>query len=92
MAGIGQVATKIGEGILGTPSGEQQDAEKRQQEMDKMAQEQQAKLDEQQKAIDAQRKSQQDILNAKKKRMLQASSGQSGLLNLNPTSQDSILG
>lgn len=68
------------------------DEDRRRVEAERRANEQAAKLAEQQKAIDAQKKAEQDELNARKKRMVQAESGTSGLLNLNPEKQSSILG
>ncbi|MBL0333757.1 MAG: hypothetical protein IPP65_13245 [Chlorobi bacterium] len=92
MSGVGNVFTKVGEGIFGNESGEERDLRRRKEESDRLAKDNAAKLEEQKKAIDAQKKSEEQALNAKKKRMAQASSGGSSLLNFNPESGSSILG
>lgn len=87
------VGSFLGSTLLGyNPHDIRAEQDRQRVEAERKANEQAAKLAEQQKAIDAQKKAEQDELNARKKRMVQAESGTSGLLNLNPEKQSSILG
>lgn len=78
--------------VFGGETGAEQDAKRRQQQAEDMARDAQQKQEQQDKAIQAQKKAEQEELQAKQKRMAQAGAGNSGLLNLNPSSQSSILG
>lgn len=87
------VISAVSDAIGFTSFGEQKaKAQAMEREANQRAEDQNRMMQQQQKALDSQKKAEEQNLNAKKKRMLSASAGTSGLINTSPQGQSSVLG